>query len=119
MRTFESTETHRVMYRCKKCKKVYRRTFEVTHRAVHNEHPEWYLRRTYHYYSIDGKGFGGKTDRLYYPIHICECGSALCGTRIDGRVVDTCPCDRRCTHAKGHSCECSCGGANHGSAYQV
>lgn len=23
-------------------------------------------------------------------------------------------CDARCQHAKGHKCECSCGGANHG-----
>ncbi len=23
-------------------------------------------------------------------------------------------CDARCTNAKGHNCECSCGGANHG-----
>ena len=23
-------------------------------------------------------------------------------------------CDGRCIHAKGHNCECSCGGANHG-----
>jgi hypothetical protein len=23
-------------------------------------------------------------------------------------------CDGRCTHAKGHDCECSCGGKNHG-----
>jgi hypothetical protein len=23
-------------------------------------------------------------------------------------------CDSRCQHAKGHSCECSCGGKNHG-----
>ncbi len=23
-------------------------------------------------------------------------------------------CDARCQHAKGHSCECSCGGKNHG-----
>jgi hypothetical protein len=25
-------------------------------------------------------------------------------------------CDARCQHAKGHSCECSCGGKNHGKA---
>jgi hypothetical protein len=25
-------------------------------------------------------------------------------------------CDARCTSARGHSCECSCGGANHGIA---
>ena len=24
-------------------------------------------------------------------------------------------CDARCQSAKGHQCECSCGGANHGS----
>jgi len=24
-------------------------------------------------------------------------------------------CDARCRHAKGKSCECSCGGANHGA----
>jgi hypothetical protein len=23
-------------------------------------------------------------------------------------------CDARCQHAKGHNCECSCGGKNHG-----
>lgn len=25
-------------------------------------------------------------------------------------------CDDRCVHARGHKCECSCGGANHGKA---
>ena len=25
-------------------------------------------------------------------------------------------CDARCMNAKGHNCECSCGGANHGIA---
>jgi hypothetical protein len=24
-------------------------------------------------------------------------------------------CDARCQHAKGHNCECSCGGKNHGA----
>lgn len=24
-------------------------------------------------------------------------------------------CDARCQHAKGHKCECSCGGKNHGA----
>jgi hypothetical protein len=26
------------------------------------------------------------------------------------------PCDARCTNARGHNCECSCGGKNHGMA---
>jgi len=29
------------------------------------------------------------------------------------------PCDARCTHARGPSCECKCGGANHGSGLLV
>lgn len=33
--------------------------------------------------------------------------------RVDGRTSDT-PCDHRCTSARGHNCECSCGGVNHG-----
>lgn len=26
-------------------------------------------------------------------------------------------CDARCTHARGGTCECSCGGANHGKGW--
>lgn len=26
-------------------------------------------------------------------------------------------CDSRCINARGHNCECACGGANHGNAY--
>jgi hypothetical protein len=26
-------------------------------------------------------------------------------------------CDARCENAKGHNCECACGGANHGKGY--
>jgi hypothetical protein len=37
---------------------------------------------------------------------------------IEG-VVTECPCDARCTGAKGHTCECSCGGANHGRDYSL
>ncbi len=32
-------------------------------------------------------------------------------------TVTGCPCDARCTSARGHNCECSCGGANHGEDY--
>jgi hypothetical protein len=34
---------------------------------------------------------------------------------IQGSKTET-PCDDRCTEAKGHKCECSCGGLNHGRA---
>lgn len=35
--------------------------------------------------------------------------------RVQGRYVAEIKCDGRCMGAKGHNCECSCGGANHGS----
>lgn len=35
---------------------------------------------------------------------------------IKGTVTE-CPCDGRCTSAKGPNCDCSCGGQNHGSDY--
>lgn len=34
---------------------------------------------------------------------------------LKGRLVETVPCDARCTNAIGHTCDCSCGGANHAS----
>ena len=29
------------------------------------------------------------------------------------------PCNHRCTDSKGHDCDCSCGGKNHGKTWQV
>lgn len=39
--------------------------------------------------------------------------------RVKGFKVETVPCDARCTGARGHNCECSCGGANHGKANAI
>ncbi len=36
---------------------------------------------------------------------------------VKGTVNPDHKCDSRCTNAKGHNCDCSCGGENHGSAY--
>lgn len=51
--------------------------------------------------------------RLIVP---CECGRRCVGlSPVKGKFVAEHKCDARCTSAKGHSCECSCGGKNHGS----
>lgn len=34
-------------------------------------------------------------------------------------VHERCPCDMRCTHARGPHCDCRCQGANHGSQMMV
>lgn len=57
----------------------------------------------------------------------CQCG--LCGGRVEcmglvrgERLVKSaleCPCDGRCTSARGPNCDCHCGGKNHGSGLLV
>jgi hypothetical protein len=34
-----------------------------------------------------------------------------------GELVETVRCDARCQNARGASCDCSCGGANHGRGH--
>lgn len=52
-----------------------------------------------------------------FPSHAvaCACGGPMVGRLIEGTHNDAIACDGRCTAAKGHRCECSCGGANHGA----
>jgi len=45
------------------------------------------------------------------------CGREWHYRTIDGVKSERHPCDERCTSAKGHKCECSCGGKNHGSEH--
>lgn len=65
------------------------------------------------------------TETKHYTERVtAECGA--CGGSIeymgpvvrDRLVTDVkylCPCDERCTGARGPNCDCSCGGANHGT----
>jgi len=47
---------------------------------------------------------------------ICSsCFRAMDYGQLKATMRPECPCDGRCTGARGHSCDCSCGGANHGS----
>jgi hypothetical protein len=48
----------------------------------------------------------------------CGCGRRVLLCQVEGRVSDTVLCDERCTSARGHKCECSCGGLNHGADHE-
>lgn len=54
----------------------------------------------------------------------CACGGPTTWmgqvhrTRLQ-KTEERCPCDARCTCARGPSCDCSCGGANHGTGAVV
>ncbi len=47
----------------------------------------------------------------------CKCGMAVRVSKVYGWVNPSVKCHSRCTGAVGPSCDCSCGGANHGSAH--
>ena len=46
----------------------------------------------------------------------CGCGRVFARRAVKATRNDAVKCDARCTGAKGHVCECSCSGANHGTA---
>jgi hypothetical protein len=64
----------------------------------------------------------GKSQGLPYftmACPTCNPGGHLGGIgftlrKIDGYLSENKKCDRRCTEATGHVCECSCAGENHG-----
>lgn len=46
----------------------------------------------------------------------CECGHEMGYEIVKGRKTET-PCGAKCLSSKGHVCECSCGGKNHGAGF--
>ena len=53
---------------------------------------------------------GGSTKRT------CPCGATVTVKAVIG-TTSTKECDARCMGAVGPSCDCSCGGANHGAGH--
>lgn len=47
----------------------------------------------------------------------CKCGAWVTVRRVDGKVSEKHVCGARCLNSTGPSCECSCGGANHGRGF--
>lgn len=45
------------------------------------------------------------------------CGAPVWAARVIGKVSLVHECGARCLTSKGPSCECSCGGRNHGAGY--
>lgn len=57
-------------------------------------------------------------------VDVCACGGKVeCMGKVFGasfvRTEERCACDKRCTHAAGPSCDCACGGVNHGTGKMV
>ena len=48
----------------------------------------------------------------------CSCGRRIAPVAVVGRVSDH-VCSDKCLNSKGHLCECSCGGRNHGAGFAL
>jgi hypothetical protein len=57
--------------------------------------------------------YGGDVEMGLCP----NCHRAMEYGALVGRFDPSHKCDARCEGARGHNCECSCGGANHGLAW--
>lgn len=117
-----SIKTYRIIYRhmnkANPCKHTwayeYRRYYYNmggmvgTGYLMHYEHPCFDLYRV-----SDG-------DEKHYSHNNCPvCGKTGVGDEVKGTLSPDKTCDSRCTNAKGHDCECSCNGKNHGINHVV
>lgn len=103
----DMTEVLRYFFRCHDCLSVF-----ALEKAQYNQ---------------DRNHKKGEYDRWETPEGlpvVCPCGGAVffMGPVTKHHVYDTfeaSACDGRCTEAKGNSCDCVCGGVNHGSGKTV
>jgi len=110
-----STRDIRVGFKCPQCRTyvVHNVTVEVT-RRIHTSHmgeTSTYSRRTI------GSAAQWDASRKALYIH-CQCGQNVFGENFK-MSVSAHKCGAKCISSKGHICECSCGGANHGRNYQA
>ena len=64
---------------------------------------------------VDNAGESGSFGAL--AIRCRKCGRAVAAKSVRGVFVAEKKCNAKCESSVGHSCECSCGGKNHGAAH--
>lgn len=126
----------RVMFRCDVCKAACPVRF-VEHARRSLGKDKWDYERIIRFYKpenapaawmpYDVGAFGWERGRLGGLMQKCgACGAAeysargkhqLHGKEMVVRLSPDHKCDARCLNAKGHICECSCGGENHGAGF--
>ncbi len=105
------------IYSCKKCKVGKR----ISYPEVQREHLGYGRHLTRHYRVENGaRIFPGSVyvrPRTVEGDGACKCGRAMTWGWLQASVVESVKCDARCTGARGFTCDCSCGGKNHGAGW--
>ena len=98
--------------RCKDCGEV-RSFLALWSEDYQDERGAWQTR----YVDAEGRHMPEINACLCLP-HVCPVNpkrTVIVMRYVSGKTNPAVPCDARCTTARGHSCECSCGGKNHGA----
>lgn len=101
----------RQIFNCKACKHTEAHEYAVLRVDMYGP-GKMYERRIYGRVNAYGRTVKVAEDVIGCP----KCSKPMSMAVVQGTVTDH-VCDERCTEAKGHKCECSCGGANHGKSY--
>jgi len=101
----------RQIFNCKACKHTEANDYTVLRTEMYGP-GRMYERRVYGRINAFGREVQPRTDLIECP----GCKKFMRMEMVKGVVTEH-VCDERCTEAKGHKCECSCGGKNHGKAH--
>ena len=119
-----SVKITRVIFKCKnkQCKHVWAREYHRCYQSMGGPIGQGYLMRYEPARSElhrieDGIEIEQMDDYICPKCHIAARGNVTANTVVGTKTAKG--CDARCTGAKGHNCECSCGGKNHGVDYLV
>lgn len=107
--TRTTEKTFRENGTCKGCKRAFSR---LSKRVVRTTNTFGLVSRTRRHVTYEGKADGSGCH-----VDLSCCGAQVTMKAVIGTRNADVPCDERCTEAKGHKCECACGGRNHGAGH--
>lgn len=106
--TKQTTSTTREIATCKRCKQTRSRLLTTTSERTY---------RSDMFAEVNRRVIAQTTDDGSRVHQVDCCGQWLNWQPVKGHYVAERKCDARCVNSKGHVCECSCGGKNHGAGY--
>ena len=112
-----------LIYNCKRCKVGRRVEYPLIQAPVSNAARRIYWRMDAGQRVPAGvwiESCGGGRPAVYGgdPLGLCPgCGKNMKYAALVAVTHAEIKCDARCTGARGHTCECSCGGKNHGARW--
>lgn len=108
-----------IIFNCKRCKVGKRLAYRVERQrdGWGRSYPSYWRETDRGFFNVET---GYLAPQEVTPREDCKCpgcGRDMVWSPLEATRDDGVRCDSRCTNARGHSCNCSCGGQNHGAAW--